>query len=55
MELSTTTLTIFAVFAVMGLVGVVAIEVLSIIDDAEAKGCRTSQAVNASKGRCIQL
>lgn len=23
--------------------------------DADAKGCRTSQAVNASKGRCIKL
>ena len=54
MEISTTTLAIFAVFAVMGLVGVVAVTIISVAEDAEAKGCRTSQAVNASKGRCIQ-
>ena len=54
MELSTTTLAIFAVIAVMGLVGVVGVTILWTIEDAEAKGCRTSQAVNASKGRCIQ-
>ena len=53
MELRTTTLAIFAVFAVMGLVGVVAVTILSVPEDAEAKGCRTSQAVNMSKGRCI--
>jgi hypothetical protein len=54
MELNTTTLAIFAIFAVMGLVGVVAVTIISVAEDAESKGCRTSQSVNASKGRCIQ-
>jgi hypothetical protein len=54
MQISTTTLAIFAVFAVMGPVGVVTVTKLSVPEDAEAKGCRTSIAVNASQGRCIQ-
>jgi hypothetical protein len=53
MELNTTTLAVFAVFAVMGLVGVVAVTILSVPEDAEARGCRTSQAFNASQGRCF--
>ena len=53
MEISTTTLAIFAVFAVMGLVGVVAVTIMSVPEDAEARGCRTSQAFNASQGRCF--
>ena len=35
-------------------VTVVAVDVILTTQEAEAKGCRTSQAVNASKGRCIQ-
>jgi hypothetical protein len=53
MELSTTTLAIFAVFAVIGLVGVVAVTIMSVPEDAEARGCRSSVAFNASKGRCF--
>ena len=53
MEISTTTLAIFAVFAVMGLVGVVAVTIMSVPEGAEARGCRTSQAFNASQGRCF--
>lgn len=53
MEISTTTLAIFAVVAVMGLVGVVAIERMSVPEDAEARGCRTSIAANTSQGRCV--
>jgi hypothetical protein len=55
MELTsnTTTLAIFAIVAAMGLVGVVAVEVVSISQDSEARGCRTSIAFNASKGRCF--
>ena len=53
MELGTTTLAIFAVFAVMGLVGVVAVTIMSVPEDAEAKGCKTSVAFNASQGRCF--
>ena len=39
-------------------VAVAAIEIAllsQLQQDADAKGSRTSQAVNASKGRCIQL
>ena len=48
------TLVIFAIIAALGLVTVVAVDILLTMQEAEAKGCRTSQAVNASKGRCIQ-
>ena len=48
------TLVIFALIAALGLVTVVAVDLLLTMQEAEAKGCRTSQAVNASKGRCIQ-
>ena len=53
MELSTTALAIFAVFAVMGLVGAAAVTIMSVPEVVEARGCRTSLAVNASQGRCL--
>ena len=53
MEISTTTLAVFAVFAMMGLVGVVAVTIMSVPEDVEARGCQTSQAFNASQGRCF--
>jgi hypothetical protein len=53
MEISTTTMAIFAVFAVMGLVGVVAITIMSVPEDAEAKGCNNGIAFDASQGRCF--
>jgi hypothetical protein len=46
-------LTIFALVAALGPVTIVAIEVLSIVQEAEAAGCRNGVAVNASKGRCF--
>ena len=49
-----TTMVIFAILAAFGLITVVAVDIVLSAQDAEAKGCRTSQAVNASKGRCIQ-
>ncbi len=52
---TTTTLAIFAVVAAMGLVGVVAVEIIILSQDSEAAGCRTSIAVNASKGRCFLI
>ena len=52
MEISTTTLAIFAVFAMMGLVGVVAVTIMSVPEDAEARGCHTSP-FNTSQGRCL--
>jgi hypothetical protein len=48
------TLVLFAIIVALGLVTVVAVDIIFTIQEAEAKGCRTSQAVNASKGRCIQ-
>ena len=48
-----TMLTIFAIVAALGLVTVVAVEALSIAQEAEATACRSSQAFNASKGRCF--
>ncbi len=53
MEIPTTTLAIFAVVAAMGLVGVVAIGIMSVLEDAEAAGCKIGIAANASKGRCV--
>ena len=53
MQIPSTTLAIFAIFAVMGLVGVVAVTILSISEDAEARGCNRSIAFNASQGRCF--
>ena len=52
---SNTMLTIFAIVATFGLVAVVAVEVLSIAQEAEARGCSsTSPAANASKTRCFR-
>jgi hypothetical protein len=47
------TLVIFAIIAALGLVTVVAVDILLTAQEAEAKGCRTSTAVNASQGRCF--
>jgi hypothetical protein len=49
-----TTIVLFALIAALGLITVVAVDVILTAQEAEAKGCRTSTAVNASKGRCIQ-
>ncbi len=54
MELSSPTLALIAIISALGVVGVVAVDTIEIIQDADAAGCRTSQAVNASKGRCIR-
>jgi hypothetical protein len=48
------TLVIFALVAALGLVTVVAVDVMLTMQEAEAAGCRTSQAANASKGRYIK-
>jgi hypothetical protein len=48
------TLVLFALIAALGLVTVVAVDIILTMQEAEAKGCRTSTAVNASKGRCLQ-
>ena len=47
---------IIAIVAALALFGVVAITVLTIPQqqEAEARGCKSSQAFNASKGCCFQ-
>jgi hypothetical protein len=48
------TLVIFAIIAALGLMTVVAVDIVLLTQDAEAKGCTSSLAVNASKGRCFK-
>jgi hypothetical protein len=43
-----------SIILVFGLFGVAAIEIISVSQEAEAKGCPNSIAFNASQGRCIQ-
>jgi hypothetical protein len=49
-------LAIIAVVAALALLGVVAITIVTIPlqQDAEAVGCKSSHAFNASKGRCFR-
>jgi hypothetical protein len=53
MELSRTTLAIFAIVAAMGLISVVAIEMMTLPQDATARGCKSGVPFNASEGRCF--
>ncbi len=48
-----TQLIIFAIVAMVGLVAVFAIEIVPLENQADARGCNTSIAFNASKGRCF--
>jgi hypothetical protein len=48
------TMVLFALVAALGLVTVVAVDIILTAQEAEAKGCRTSTAFNASKGRCLR-
>ena len=52
--METQTLVIFALVAALGLVTVVAVDLVLTMQEAEARGCNRSVAVNASKGRCLQ-
>jgi hypothetical protein len=50
---------VFALVATLGLVSVVAVDVLLTVQEIDAapppvKGCRNSQAANASQGRCVK-
>jgi hypothetical protein len=47
-------LALIAVVAALGLLGVVVLTVVTISQEAEARGCPHSVAVNASKGRCFR-
>jgi uncharacterized low-complexity protein len=49
-----TMLTIFAMVLALGLVAVFAVESVSVAQEADAQGCRTSTAFNASQGRCFE-
>jgi hypothetical protein len=51
---SDTQLMVFALMAMIGLVAVFAVEMVPLVEQADAKGCNNSIAVNASKGRCFQ-
>jgi hypothetical protein len=44
---------IIAIVLALGLTGAVVVTIF-IIQEAEAAGCKTSVAVNASKGRCLR-
>ena len=48
-----TMLAIFAIVAALGLISVVAVESVSVVQEADAQGCRTSPGFNASQGRCL--
>ncbi len=43
---------IFALVAALGLLGVIAVDAFT-IQQVDARGCHTSVAFNASKGRCF--
>jgi hypothetical protein len=49
---TTTSRVIIAIVIALGLMGAVAVTVF-VIQEAEARGCKTSTAFNASKGRCF--
>jgi hypothetical protein len=49
-----TSLAIIAIVVALGLLGIIIVESISIPQQqADAAGCRTSTAFNASKGRCF--
>jgi Flp pilus assembly protein CpaB len=48
-----TAIVLFALVAALGLITVVAVDIVLTTQEAEAAGCKTSQAFNASKGRCF--
>jgi multidrug transporter EmrE-like cation transporter len=48
-----TAVVIFAIWAALGLVAIVALDIVFTAQEAEAKGCPSSIAANASKGRCV--
>ena len=50
-----TTFVVIAIVSALASFGVVAVTVATTmqLQEAEAKGCRTTQAVNASQGRCF--
>jgi hypothetical protein len=49
-----TAIVFFAFVAALGLVTGVPADIILTLQEAEAKGCNNSIAVNASKGRCLR-
>jgi hypothetical protein len=47
------TMLLFAVVAALGLVGVVVVDIMLTAQEAEARGCHSGVAFNASRGRCL--
>jgi hypothetical protein len=55
--MNNTTFAVIAIVSALAMFGVVVITVavtIPSLQEAEAAGCRTSTAVNASKGRCLR-
>jgi hypothetical protein len=47
-------LALLALILALGILGIVIADTIIAIQEAEAKGCRTSTAFNASQGRCFR-
>ena len=47
-------LQLVALMLALGVLGILVADTIIAIQEAEARGCRNSQAFNASKGRCFQ-
>lgn len=54
MEFSNNIFAMIAIVMAMGLVGVVTVDIMIDLQNAEAKGCSNSIAINASQGRCFK-
>jgi hypothetical protein len=48
-----TAIVLFALVAALGLVGVVVVDIMLTAQEAEARGCHSGVAFNASRGRCL--
>jgi Flp pilus assembly protein CpaB len=48
-----TTVVIFAILAAFGLVAILTVDIALTTQEAEAKGCKNSNAANKSEGRCV--
>ncbi|HET6779974.1 MAG TPA: hypothetical protein VFH09_02290 [Nitrososphaera sp.] len=52
--ITTTSIGIFGIIAALAMLGVVVVTVVTIPQqEAEGRGCKSSVAINASKGRCF--
>jgi hypothetical protein len=51
--MTTSPLAFVALILALGVLGIVVADTIIALQEAEAKGCRTSVAFNASQGRCF--